>query len=205
MRKKGLLFAVLFMLLAGMTGCGSAQNEIETDITEDIPEAEESEGQGTENEAADTLASEEDSSDTSGTRIQDQTFQTDLGEWGNVTFAAYAPENSSFAADGMNPDVRFYLMEDGQVLYEFPGWNEEHTNSDLFLAVSAVAFKDYNEDGLDDVITICEYETMSGEGYQLARIYFQLENKQGYVGRGSGLCRRSLSVCGCGSGSQRQI
>ena len=58
MRKKGLLFAVLFMLLAGMTGCGSAQNEIETDITEDIPEAEESEGQGTENEAADTLASE---------------------------------------------------------------------------------------------------------------------------------------------------
>ena len=95
MRKKGLLFAVLFMLLAGMTGCGSAQNEIETDITEDIPEAEESEGQGTENEAADTLASEEDSSDTSGTRIQDQTFQTDLGEWGNMTFAAYAPENSS--------------------------------------------------------------------------------------------------------------
>lgn len=181
MRKKGLLFAVLFMLLAGMTGCGSAQDEIEADMSEDISEDISEKGDPeTEADAADAPTSEDDSSDTSGTRIQDQTFQTDLGEWGNVTFAAYAPENSSFAADGMNPDVRFYLMEDGQVLYEFPGWNEEHTNPDLFLAVSAVAFKDYNEDGLDDVITICEYETMSGEGYQLARIYFQLENKQGF-------------------------
>ena len=182
MRRKELLSAVLFALLIGMTGCGSGtQNETETDMAEDISEdISEAGDPETEAEAADMPASEDGISDISGTLIKDQTFQVDLGEWGSVTFAAYAPENSSFAADGMNPDVRFYLMEDGQVLYEFPGWNEEHTNPDLFLAVSAVAFKDYNEDGLDDVITICEYETMSGEGYQLARIYFQLENKQGF-------------------------
>lgn len=48
------------------------------------------------------------------------------------------------------------------------------------MAVSAIAFKDYNDDGLLDVITICEYENMSGEGYQIARIYFQQENKQGF-------------------------
>lgn len=115
-----------------------------------------------------------------GTCIEEQSFEVSLDDWGMVTFASYAPENSSFLPNGWNPDVRFYLMDGEEVLYEFPGWNEEHTVTDLFLAVSAISFKDYNDDGLLDVITLCEYETMSGEGYQLGRIYFQLEDKNGF-------------------------
>ena len=115
-----------------------------------------------------------------GTPIEEQTFEVTLNDWGKVTFASFAPENASFQPNGLNPDVRFCLIDNGEVLYEMPGWNEEHTNADLFLAVSAVAFKDYNEDGLLDVITLCEYETMSGDGFQTARIYFQLEDKQGF-------------------------
>lgn len=115
-----------------------------------------------------------------GTPIAEQTFEVTLNDWGKVTFASFAPENVFFQPDGLNPDVRFCLIDNGEVLYEMPGWNEEHTNADLFLAVSAVAFKDYNEDGLLDIITLCEYETMSGDGFQTARIYFQLEDKQGF-------------------------
>lgn len=115
-----------------------------------------------------------------GTLLQDQTFEVTLDAWGTVTFASFAPESTSFQADGLNPDIRFYLMDGETVLYEFPGWNEEHTNADMFLAVSDIAFKDYNEDGLLDVITLCEYETMSGDGFQMGRIYFQKENRQGF-------------------------
>lgn len=115
-----------------------------------------------------------------GKCIEGQSFEVSLNDWGTVTFASYAPENSSFLPNGWNPDVRFYLMGGEEVLYELPGWNEEHTVTDLFLAVSAISFKDYNDDGLLDIITLCEYETMSGEGYQLGRIYFQLEGRKGF-------------------------
>ena len=117
---------------------------------------------------------------TSGTLIEEQTFEVALNDWGIVTFAAYAPESNDLQQDGLKPDVRFYLMDGEQALYEFPGWNEEHTIADMFQAVSAVAFKDYNDDGLLDVITLCEYGAMSGQGFQTARIYFQLEDKQGF-------------------------
>ena len=30
------------------------------------------------------------------------------------------------------------------------------------------------------MITLCEYETMSGDGYQLGRIYFQLDDREGF-------------------------
>ena len=115
-----------------------------------------------------------------GTYIEEQSFEVSLNDWGTVTFTSYAPENSPFLPDGWNPDVRFYLMDGEEVLYEFPGWNEEYTVTDLFLAVSAISFKDYNDDGLLDIITLCEYETMSGEGYQLGRVYFQLEGRKGF-------------------------
>ena len=115
-----------------------------------------------------------------GVLIEEQTFDVTLNDWGKVTFASFAPENSSYQPDGMNPDVRFCLVRNGDVLYEIPGCNEEHTNTDLFLAVSAISFKDYNDDELLDIITICEYESMSGEGFQTAKIYFQLEDMQGF-------------------------
>jgi len=131
----------------------------------------------TENNTAETV---ETTTETVGTRIDEQSFEIELDDWGNVTFASYAPDANSYLPEGMNPDVRFYLMSGNMVLYEFPGWNEAHTNAALFLAVSAVSFQDYNDDGLKDVITLCEYETMSGEGFLTARVHFQLDGKQGF-------------------------
>ena len=159
MMKKKLLQMMLIGIVFGVAGCGEAdgsesKTEVSSQSVENLKEF--------------------------GTPIEEQTFEVTLNDWGKVTFASFAPENASFQPNGLNPDVRFCLIDNEEVLYEMPGWNEEHTNADLFLAVSAVAFKDYNEDGLLDVITLCEYETMSGDGFQTARIYFQLEDKQGF-------------------------
>lgn len=166
--KKQILTILLIICVLSVAGCSNKENndsaQNEKNVTENNEEFKVTEA----------------NVQTVGTPIKEQCFDVTLDEWGMVTFASYAPANTSFQPEGFNPDVRFYLKDGDNVLYEFPGWNEEHTNADLFLAVSAIAFKDYNDDGLLDVITLCEYETMSGEGFQTARIYFQLKERQGF-------------------------
>ena len=175
--KKGLLAAGITGIWLVITGCcsGSEEESGALDVPSYPIQSETELDAASDDSAAESVYPEK-----LGTLIPEQTFEITLDDWGKVTFASFAPENNSFQADGMNPDVRFCLADAGEVIYEFPGWNEEHVNADLFLAVSAVAFKDYNEDGLLDVITLCEYETMSGEGFQTARIYYQMEDKQGF-------------------------
>lgn len=170
--KKQILVIILLSCILAMAGCRSEQNK-NTQSEVDIKQTE-----SAMNTEIEELGVIEANIETVGIPIKEQCLEVIMDDWGAVTFASYAPENTSFQPNGLNPDVRFYLIDKEYVLYEFPGWNEEHTNADLFVAVSAVAFKDYNDDGLKDVITLCEYETMSGEGYQLARIYFQLEEKR---------------------------
>ena len=172
--KKQILVIILLSCILAMAGCRSEQNK-NTQSEVDIKQTE-----SAMNTEIEELGVIEANIETVGIPIKEQCLEVIMDDWGAVTFASYAPENTSFQPNGLNPDVRFYLIDKEYVLYEFPGWNEEHTNADLFVAVSAVAFKDYNDDGLKDVITLCEYETMSGEGYQLARIYFQLEEKRGF-------------------------
>lgn len=166
--KKQILIILLIICILSIAGCSNKENndsaQNEKNVTENNEEFKVTEA----------------NVQTVGTPIKEQCFDVTLDEWGMVTFASYAPENTSFQSEGFNPDVRFYLKDGDNVLYEFSGWNEEHTNADLFLAVSAIAFKDYNDDGLLDVITLCEYEAMSGIGFQTARIYFQLEERQGF-------------------------
>ena len=181
--KKILLQMLTIGMLLGLAGCGQEpdkENQInETNQTVQDQTGTSSDSQTNDDETETLIADAEILADL-GVLIEEQTFEVTLNDWGKVTFASFAPENCSYQANGMNPDVRFCLVKNGEVLYEMPGWNEEHTNADLFLAVSAVAFKDYNDDALLDVITICEYESMSGEGFQTARIYFQLEDEQGF-------------------------
>lgn len=181
--KKIFLQMMVAGMMFGLAGCGHASDK-ETQINGNNQTVEEqtdisSDSQTNEAEKETLIADAEILAEL-GVLIEEQTFDVTLNDWGNVTFASFAPENNSYQPDGMNSDVRFCLVKNGEVLYEMPGYNEEHTNVYMFLAVSAVAFKDYNDDGLLDVITICEYEPMSGEGFQTARIYFQLEDKQGF-------------------------
>lgn len=79
--------------------------------------------------------------------IEEQTFDITLDDWGDVTFAAIAP-------DGENEkDVTFKLLKNEKDVYTFP-----EKGIDGFEKVLAVAFKDYNEDGKTDVIAIVQYK-----------------------------------------------
>lgn len=165
--KKKILVILTAVMMFGVLACGTSKEKIQLETQK--------------NELTETEEEQKISVQPVGTFIEEQSFEVELNDWGNVTFASYVPEITSFLPDGLNPDIRFYLMDEEKMLYEFPGWNEEHTVTDMFLTISAVAFKDYNEDDLLDVITLCEYETMSGEGYQLGRVYFQLEDRKGFA------------------------
>ena len=170
-------------IMFGLVGCGQ-ESDKETLINGTNQTLEEQTGTSSDSQTneteKETLIADAEILAELGVLIEEQTFDVTLNDWGNVTFASFAPEDNSYQPDGMNSDVRFCLVKNGEVLYEMPRYNEENTNVYMFLAVSAVAFKDYNDDELLDVITICEYEPMSGEGFQTARIYFQLEDKQGF-------------------------
>lgn len=173
--KKFWIFLSLMGILLSLAGCKEEPVK-ELDVQEIQSQIQE------EPAAAETLASETIPSPVQfqGTLIEEQTFEVSLDGWGNVTFASSAPDDSTAGEHGRWLDVRFYLLRDSKPIYEFPGWNEAHWTADRFLCVEAIAFRDYNDDGLPDVITVCKYETEIGNTFSMARVYFQLENRQGF-------------------------
>lgn len=90
--------------------------------------------------------------------IEDQCFEVDLNMFGEVTFESYASE----ATVGVfyPPSVSFELKKDGEFIYQFPEFYIEDSLDAIgtFESVKAVAFKDVNADGYDDVIAIISYE-----------------------------------------------
>lgn len=92
--------------------------------------------------------------------IQDQSFNVELNNWGNVRFISYEPDNSIHFED-----VSFYLMKDDKVIYSFPYYCENNSTENyvgLFDSVSAVEFCDVNNDNIKDVIVIINYVTGAG-------------------------------------------
>lgn len=92
--------------------------------------------------------------------IQDQSFDVELNDWGNVRFISYMPD---YSVDF--EDVSFYLMYDESVVYSFPYYCENNNTeyyAGLFDSVAAVAFCDVNHDNLKDVIIIINYITGAG-------------------------------------------
>lgn len=134
MKKKAMFFLIAIML----TGCGRDKN-----VRQDsYPSTEqESIGQDT------VLENESPDNERLLRAIEEQTFDITLDDWGDVTFAAIAP-------DGENEkDVTFKLLKNEKDVYTFP-----EKGIDGFEKVLAVAFKDYNEDGKTDVIAIVQYK-----------------------------------------------
>lgn len=90
-----------------------------------------------------------------GQILEGQSFEVDMNPYGQVTFAAYAPDLS------LSPyaDVTFKLLRAGEEIYSFPlkgtGVREDGTT---FEGMGAVAFPDLNGDGYTDVVTIAHYE-----------------------------------------------
>lgn len=114
-------------------------------------------------------------------QIPGQSFAVALDGWGDVTFAAFEPEEAvSRDAKGWTVygDVCFRLLKDGEAVYTFPGDNENNVwYGQRFGQVLAVAFRDYDGDGRDDILIILEYagvqEPNADVPFRQARVYTQ--------------------------------
>ncbi len=75
-------------------------------------------------------------------------------------------------------ETPFFLVKDDQILYKFPSQNG---SGGLFDSVGAVAFRDINDDGKDDIIIIINYITGAGPQGVIprptVRIYLAGENE----------------------------
>ena len=93
------------------------------------------------------------------TIIEDQSFDIQLNEWGNVRFVSCRPDKDK----SPNADASFYLMDHEQVIYKMPSVYENDIRDwELFEDISFVAFKDINEDKKDEIIVGIQYITGVG-------------------------------------------
>lgn len=56
--------------------------------------------------------------------IEEQSFQIELNDWGEVRFVSYEPTPS----ERVHEDVTFYLLKDDEILYQFPYISKRPTN-----------------------------------------------------------------------------
>ncbi len=113
--------------------------------------------------------------------IQDQSFNIELEEWGNVGFVSYLPSEEVYMED-----VSFFLTKENQVIYSFPYYCKSNSTENyigLFDSVEAVGFQDVNRDGLQDVIVIINYVTGAGPQGMLPRrvVRIFIAEKNGFV------------------------
>lgn len=92
--------------------------------------------------------------------IEEQSFQVELNDWGEVRFVSYEP---TLPERDRDEDVTFYLLKDKEILYQFPYIGEGHTsNYGNYWDVKFVMFTDTNADGKEDVVIGPEYMTGAG-------------------------------------------
>lgn len=89
--------------------------------------------------------------------IPEQSFDVTLDDWGEVTFVSCRPVSCDFEAS-------FFLIRDDQILYKFPYLCEDNKKNytGCFADIGAVAFRDINDDGKEDIIIIFNYYSGAG-------------------------------------------
>ena len=76
--------------------------------------------------------------------IEEQSFQVELNDWGEVRFVSYEPDSSK---RDLQEDVTFYLLKDEEVLYQFPYISEDYTSGyGFYWDVKFIIFTDTNAD-----------------------------------------------------------
>lgn len=170
MKRSGYLLLGSIMLCCLLTACSIKRKPLEREARESeyhIPDADNEQAES-EKELESVPSEEEEQSGASeaikkeyarGGRIEEQTFQVTLAPFGEVTFASYEPDLS----EDPLADAVFLIERDGKVLTELPGMTEDNCRvNESFNKVEAVSFLDYNQDGYDDIILICNYSPVSG-------------------------------------------
>ncbi|MCM1561704.1 MAG: hypothetical protein NC123_19545 [Butyrivibrio sp.] len=130
-------------------------------------------------------------------RIDDQSFEVVLNEWGKVTFVSCMPD---FYAENLDPltDASFYLLKNEKVLYRFPYVSDHNIReTGLCEGVSFVFFEDIDEDNKKEIVIGVLY--VSGAGpqgmipYTEIRIYEDGGNEFVYNGKLSGEMNEKLT------------
>lgn len=105
--------------------------------------------------------------------IPEQSFDVTLDDWGEVTFMSCKPPSQQYE------DTSFFIVRGDQILYKFP--NSAKSYVGLFDSIGAVAFRDINDDGKDDIVIIINYITRAGPQGMIprptARIFLAGENE----------------------------
>ena len=91
--------------------------------------------------------------------IEEQSFQVELNDWGEVRFVSYEPGSSK---RDLREDVTFYLLKDDEILYQFPYIGEGRISNHLYWDVKFIMFTDTNADGKKDIVIGAEYMTGAG-------------------------------------------
>lgn len=144
-----------------MSACSfSNTNEYDTEVVSDNEVSTESTSEERNDESTAEITQNEDEIVEIDTTkiIEDQSFDIQLNEWGDVRFVSCQPDKDT------NPhaDATFYLMDQNQVIYKMPSVYENDIRDNLFEGISFVAFKDINEDEKDEVIIGLLYITGAG-------------------------------------------
>ena len=124
---------VLIALLHITSGCTGEENAAQAEKT--------------------TLEEPEDVIVIAGKPILDQTFEAELPDFGDVSFAPYASYEEGPGK------LLFYLLKEDKPIYQFPDF---HGNMWSFETLDGVAFLDVNMDNGKDIIIVSEYITGIG-------------------------------------------
>lgn len=108
-------------------------------------------------------------------KIEEQSFEVLLNDWGKVTFVSCMRDGYNKELDPLT-DVSFYLLDGDHILYRFPDVSENNVRTVGFCeGVSFVSFEDINGDDKKEIIIGALYVTGAGpQGmipYPEVRIY----------------------------------
>lgn len=103
--------------------------------------------------------------------IADQSFQVSLSPIGDVIFASYEPNTEEIPL----ADVSFSIIKDGWEITQLHGaeYSINIRETDVFNEIEDIAFADYDEDGIADIIMILNYSPVSDAdaSYSEVRVY----------------------------------
>lgn len=171
MRRKSMAFWIGLGLCAVLAGCGirdegKVPENVEQEIAVEHSEASE--------EAEADTSYAEDYGLSGKQRMEEQSFEVELFGGEKQEFVSYAPGEEENAYT----DVVFALQNsDGRVIQILEGMREDNLRAaaEVFDAISAVAFRDYDGDGDKDVLIIAGYSYVqgpdAGNGFSEVRIY----------------------------------
>ena len=178
MKIRGIIFLSIFFIFC-INGCGKKEEDIAQGLqwekVDTEAESESADGEGTPGHVdKEGLVNPGGEGETGGDgaeesvpfvegMIKDQSFETELDDWGKVFFASIAP------TDGGGEPV-FALLKNEEIVYTFP--DAKMSTESKFTGVSAVAFRDYNQDGKKDVIVLVTYSD-GGHEWNEPRVFLQ--------------------------------